>query len=181
MTRKLIVPTLIGFILFLTIPILYLANYSQTITTEDQKVVYELPYPGILPDHPLYFFKAIRDKILDFSTRDKLKKVDLYILFSDKRARMAQLLSDKGKMDQAITTMSKSEKYFLKIPKLLIQSKEQGEAPKNELIDRVKASNKKHREVIQELLKTAPEGEQYRITEILMINENSQNDLENLQ
>lgn len=181
MTRKLIVPMLIGLILFFTIPIFYLANYSQTITTEEQKVVYELPYPGILPDHPLYFFKAVRDRIMDFSTRDKLKKVELYILFSDKRAKMAQLLTYKGKIDQAITTMSKGEKYFIKIPKLLRTSKEQGVSPQQELINKAKASNDKHREIIQELLKSAPEGEQYRITEILRINETSQSEIEDLQ
>lgn len=180
MTRKLITPILIAVIIFLTIPFFYLANYSQTITNETEKAVYELPYPGILPDHPLYFFKVARDRIWAFSTRDNLKKAELYILFSDKRVKMAQKLTDKGKMDLAITTMSKGEKYFLKIPKLLKASKTQGVPPSQELLDRVKASNIKHKELIQDLLKTAPEGEQNRITEILKINENAQKDLVNL-
>ena len=112
MTKKFIVPILIAAILFLTLPIFYLTNYSQTISLDEKETVYELPYPGILPDHPLYFFKVVRDKIWAFSTRDNLKKVDIYILFSDKRAKMAQALSNKGKTDLAISTMSKGEKYF---------------------------------------------------------------------
>ncbi|MFH1827165.1 MAG: DUF5667 domain-containing protein [bacterium] len=180
MTRKLIVPILIAVILFLTLPVFYLVNYSQTIINEEEKAVYELPYPGILPDHPLYFFKVVRDRIWAFSTRDNLKKANVYLLFSDKRAKMAQKLTDKGKMDLAITTMSKGEKYFLKIPKLLKASKTQGVPPKQELLNKVKASNSKHKELIQNLLKTAPEGEQNRITEILKINESAQKELENL-
>lgn len=180
MTKKFIVPILIAVILFLTFPIFYLANYSQTISLDEKETVYELPYPGILPDHPLYFFKVVRDKIWAFSTRDNLKKVDIYILFSDKRAKMAQALSNKGKTDLAISTMSKSEKYFLKIPTLLKDSKEQGVAPSQELLDQAKASNSKHKEIIQELLKKAPEGEQNRITEIMKINETSQKLLEDL-
>ena len=177
MTKKFIVPILIAAILFLTLPIFYLANYSQTISLDEKETVYELPYPGILPDHPLYFFKVVRDRIWAFSTRDNLKKVDVYILFSDKRAKA---LSNKGKIDLAISTMSKSEKYFLKIPSLLKDSKEQGVAPSQELLDEAKASNNKHKEIIQELLKKAPEGEQNRITEIMKINETSQKLLEDL-
>jgi len=181
MTRKLFIPALITLILFLTLPVFYLSNYSQTITHEQEKIVYELPYPGILPDHPLYIFKTLRDKIWAFSTRDNLKKADIYRLFSDKRAKMAQELTDKGKTDLAITTISKGEKYFLKIPKLLKDSKNQGVAPKQEFLDKLKASNMKHKETIQDLLKRAPEGEQYRITEVLKINESLQKQLENLQ
>ncbi len=180
MTRKFIVPILIAAILFLTLPIFYLANYSQTISLDKKNTVYELPYPGILPDHPLYFFKAVRDRIWVFSTRDNLKKVDVYILFSDKRAKMAQALSNKGKVDLAISTMSKSEKYFLKIPNLLKASKAQGVSPNQELLDEVRASNNIHKGIIQELLRNAPEGEQNRITEILKINETSQKLLEDL-
>ena len=50
-------------------------TYSQTITDNPQpKVLYNLPYPGLTPDNPLYFIKAVRDRIIDISTRDTLKK-----------------------------------------------------------------------------------------------------------
>lgn len=173
-------PVFIVLILFFTVPIFYLANYSQTISIEDKKTVYELPYPGILPDHPLYFFKVVRDGIWAFSTRENLKKAEIYILFSDKRAKMAQSLNKKGKIDLAISTMSKGEKYFIKIPKLLKDYKSQGGALKQETIDRVRSSNNKHEEIIQELLKSSPEGTQYRITEILKLNQSSRNQLESL-
>ena len=180
MTRKFLIPVFIVLILFFTVPIFYLTNYSQTISLEDKKTVYELPYPGILPDHPLYIFKAARDGIWAFSTRDNLKKADLYILLSDKRAKMAQSLNRKGKTDLAISTMSKGEKYFLKIPELLKDYKSQGGAIRQEMLDKAKSSNNKHKEIIQELLKNSPEGTQYRIAEILKLNQISQSQLESL-
>lgn len=81
-----------------------------------EKVVYELPYPGILPDNPLYFVKIVRDRIIEFLTRDNIKKAQLYLLFSDKRAASALVLVQNGKNSLAITTLSKGEKYFDQIP-----------------------------------------------------------------
>src|SRR3989344_4950228 len=144
MTRKFLIPVFIVLILFFTVPIFYLTNYSQTISLEDKKTA------------------------------------DLYILLSDKRAKMAQSLNRKGKTDLAISTMSKGEKYFLKIPELLKDYKSQGGAIRQEMLDKVKSSNNKHKEIIQELLKNSPEGTQYRIAEILKLNQTSQSQLESL-
>jgi len=170
MFKKLITLLLLIIFLLSTVPFFYLVNYSQTITLKDERVVYEMPYPGILPDHPLYSFKILRDRILDFTTRDKIKKAKLYLLFSDKRVKMGEALVKKSKNDLAISTTSKAEKYFLKIPELLKESKEQGNGPTQELINKVKSSNIKHKEIIQNFLKEIPEGEQHRIQEIIKIN-----------
>ncbi len=61
------------------------------------KVEYNLPYPGILPDHPLYFLKQLRDKILDFLITDPVKKAEFYILQADKRLSMGIALTDEKK------------------------------------------------------------------------------------
>src|SRR3989304_4320145 len=70
-------------------------------------VEYDLPYPGILPDHPLYFLKLIRDKILILSARNLTKKSELYLLFADKHLSMGQLLRGKGNLDLSTTTFAK--------------------------------------------------------------------------
>jgi hypothetical protein len=180
MFKKLITLLLLIFFLLSTIPFFYLINYSQTITLKEEKVVYEMPYPGILPDHPLYSLKILRDRVWDFTTRDLIKKAKLYLLFSDKRIKMGEFLAQKGKNDLAISTTSKAEKYFLKIAPLLIQSKKQGSAAPQELINKIKSSNAKHKESIQNLLKIIPEGEQHRIKEILRINETVKKQLADL-
>ncbi|MDH7476002.1 MAG: DUF5667 domain-containing protein [Microgenomates group bacterium] len=148
-----------------------LIAYSEAIVFSQSKVVYEMPYPGILPDHPLYPFKIIRDRVLEFMTRDNLKKAQLYLLYSDKRVAMAIKLIKKGKDKQAISTFSKGEKYFLKIPNLLDASKKQGVNPPSDFINKLKTSNAKHKEIIEEIMKTAPQGQLGAITEILRLNQ----------
>lgn len=159
-------------------PLVY-SDDSQVIVA-GQGVVYDLPYPGILPDNPLYSIKAFRDKLQEFFTRDNLKKADLYLHLSDKRAAMAQLLSKKGKHQLAITTLSKGEKYFLKIPQLLIDSKKQGVRPSDELVLQLKQANAKHKEVVEKIMKEVPQGNTEAVAAILQYNQDIKKQLENL-
>lgn len=175
MPRKIIPAFFLSILLTVTLLVFYLfsyspTTYSQNITLSDKKVVYELPYPGILPDHPLYPLKIVRDRILEFVNRDNLKKAQLYLLFSDKRVGMAQSLAKEGKDSLAITTLSKAEKYFEKIPPLLRVAKSQGAPALPEFVARVKLSNDKHREIIEDLYKSFPSGEQFQFAEILKLN-----------
>jgi len=181
MIRKLSV----GFfsLLFLTLILsgFYLVSFCQTaIVYGQEKVFYNLPYPGILPDHPLYTVKAVRDKLMDILTRDHIKKASLYLLFSDKRVNMAIMLSKKGKNKLAVTTFAKGEKYFLKIPELLITSKKQGVAASSELVETLRLSNAKHREIANELLKTAPANQIKTMEEIIQINQEIKEKLKKL-
>lgn len=171
MLKKIAVPVVLFLFLIIVPPFFYLFDYSQSISITDKKVVYELPYPGLLPDHPLYFFKVSRDRILEFATRDYLKKAELYLLFSDKRVRMAESLTKKGKHELAATTFAKAEKYFLKIIDLLRQSKSQGVGASQEFVERLSQSNAKHKEVLQQLLKEFPQGQEGLLNEALRINE----------
>lgn len=88
---------------------------ATEVAEEDYFVAYPSPptYPGILPDHPLYFLKMIRDRILLFLTTDPLKKAELLLQFADKRVRAAEaLIMEKNKVDLGITTLTKAEKYL---------------------------------------------------------------------
>lgn len=153
---------------------------QNIIQNTDKKTTYELPHPGILPDHPLYFIKASRDRLLEFSTRDPVNKVELYLLLSDKRTRMAQTLAQKGKIKLAETTLSKSEKYFLRIPPLVIDAKEQGNKLSNEFIDKLRMSNLKHYQVIESLIKQAPQGEIEQLQKVLKLNQKVKEELNKL-
>ncbi len=171
MLKKLILSiSLVAFFLF-TFPYFYFHTYSQQIQPTTKNVVYDLPYPGLLPDNPLYFLKATRDKILDFVTRDNLKKAQLYLTFSDKRVAMSPLLFKKGKDNLAVSTISKAEKYALKISPLLKQAKEQGGAVSPDFISKLKLSNEKHKEVIEDLYKNFPQGEQQSLQDVLELNQ----------
>ncbi|GIW64431.1 MAG: hypothetical protein KatS3mg092_0364 [Patescibacteria group bacterium] len=173
-------------IIFLSLIVLPAMTYfvmessGTQINTSQQKVIYDLPYPGILPDHPLYFLKIIRDRINEFIIRDLLKKAQLYLNFSDKRAAMALLLAKKGKNQAAITTFSKGEKYFEKIIDLIKEAKKQGNQPPSSFIELVKLSNAKHNELIIEIMKLSPQGLQQDINQLLDLNLKIKKELETL-
>ncbi len=182
MVKKLSVPFVLGIFMLFIIPVFYLVDYSQEINlTKQDKIEYTLPHPGILPDHPLYVFKAARDKLMEFFTRDSIKKAELYLLFSDKRVKMAEELATKGKNNLAISTFSKAEKYSLKIPEILRESKQQGVAPTAALIEKLKLSNEKHREIYSHLLETLPEGEQEGLSLIGELNLQVSNEISTLK
>lgn len=173
---------LIILFLVLLLPVTYfvMETSGATIDTPQNKVIYIMPYPGILPDNPLYFIKIIRDRINEFMTRDQVKKAQIYLLYSDKRAAMAMALAKKGKNKLAIDTFSKGEKYFLKIPQLLKSAKEQGSAAPSSFVETAKLANAKHKELIDELIKTFPQGLNDSLTSLSLLNDQVRLGLETL-
>lgn len=125
---------------------------------EQEKTDYFLPYPGILPDHPLYSLKILRDRILDFLIRDPLKRTEFNLLMSDKRLNMGIYLTDKGKAELAEQTVSKGEKYFIKSLNELEKAKEQGREVREDLLKKLESSLTKHEEVITTLQERSPEN-----------------------
>lgn len=180
MIRKISFFLLFSFlVLIIPLSVYFLESASQ-VKAGQEKVVYDLPYPGLLPDHPLYFLKAIRDRLTDWLTRDYVKKAQLYLLYSDKRANSSLLLAKKGKNNLAITTLSKAEKYFLKIPSLIKEAKKQGQDAPVGFIEKLKLANDKHREIADNFLKTMPQGLSASVMEIIKINEEIKTQLEKL-
>lgn len=78
------------------------------------RVEYVLPYPGILPDNPLYVLKTFRDKILEIVIGDPIKKAEFYLLQSDKHLNAAVLLLVKDKSDLAAMELVKSDEQLQK-------------------------------------------------------------------
>lgn len=164
---------------FLIPPAFYFLNSQPEVISQDQ-IEYNLPYPGILPDHPLFFLKKIRDKILEWTTRDSLKKAQLYLLYSDKRLAMALALVKNGKEKHALTAYTQGEQYFLKIPPLLEASKKQGVSAPSEFIEKLKLSNAKHKEIGRMFLKDFPQGQSEAIRNALILNEQIRKKIEKL-
>lgn len=177
MVKKKILTFLIALFIIFILPISFQVN---AIVISEQKVIYNLPYPGLLPDNPLYIIKIIRDRITEVTTRDYLKKTELYLLLSDKRLAMGMSLVNVGKFKLAISTFEKSEKYFLKIPALIITSKKQGAGATDDLINRLKMSNVKHSEVEQDMFKKIPQSQTDVLNQILKINQEVKSQLDKL-
>jgi hypothetical protein len=123
--------------------------FSQEISTSPAalNVQYYLPYTGILPDNPLYFLKALRDNALNILITDPLQKADYDLLMADKRLGAASALLDKGKVDLAITTLSKSGNYFYLAIQQTANAKKQGENT-GEILSKLLTASLKHQQVI---------------------------------
>lgn len=165
---------------FFLLPNLALITQSQSLDIEEPSVIYTLPYPGILTDHPLYFIKELRDNVLIFTTRDNIKKAQLYLHLSDKKMSIALQLAQKGKEDLSKKELMKSEDYFFKIIPLLKEAKEQGNKSPDDFVLKLEQSNAKHKEIITDVMKELNEAEIETFKTILDKNNRAQREIEQL-
>ena len=70
---------------------------EEATETAKTSIDYALPYPGILPGHPLYSVKMLRDRVMGWFITDPLKKAEFYLLLADKRINAGQFLVNYGK------------------------------------------------------------------------------------
>ena len=110
-------------------------------------VDYALAYPGILPDNPLYFIKALRDRLVGFLINDFGKKAEFNLLTADKRINAAWTLAVRRRDELAISTLSKSNNY---LALAIDDAKAAKSAGKNvdTVLSNLKDSIKKHEEVL---------------------------------
>ena len=124
-------------------------------STASAIIEYDLAFPGILPDNPLYKLKVLRDKISSYLISDPQKKIEFYLLQSDKGILASAILIDKGKIKLAQDTLLKAENNLT-----LITYELKGrfyEKPKPELFQKLKLASLKHQEVISSFIKRVPQ------------------------
>jgi len=128
-------------------------------------VDYELPYPGLLPDNPLYMLKAIRDNLQKFFISDPLRKAEFDLLQANKRLRAGELLILRNKFDLGFTTLSKAGNYFEDgLAKVQVAQKQGHDV--NSLLSEMFTAAKKQQEVIINLQKNR-KGEELRNLRLL--------------
>ena len=146
-----------AFLLFLTY-FFQITVFAQNNTSESSasaKVEYVLPYPGALPDSPVYFLKALRDRLVSYLINDPLKKAEFNLLTSDKKANAALYLADQKKYELSVTSFSKSTNYFVEgVAKL----KEAFDLEKDgqSVLGHMQLSVVKHQEVLKSISERAP-------------------------
>ena len=110
---------------------------------------YALPYPGILPDSPVYFLKVWRDDAVLWLTRDSTEKSFFLLLMADKRLAAARMLTGKGEKGLGATTAVLAENYF---SRAVTQVENQQSGKRSEgLLAKLAVAGAKHTEVIGEL------------------------------
>ena len=129
---KKIIILIVSFIFFFSV----VASLAQETPKEDttstpssvKTIDYALPYPGLLPDNPLYVLKAVRDRIIEVLISDPIKKANFELLQADKRLNEGVSLFNKGEKKYALaeTTISKGENYFEKGIAQIERAKKQG-------------------------------------------------------
>ena len=121
-------------------------------------VNYYLPYPGILPDHPLYWVKMSRDRLQLLLIADKELKAEKMLLFADKRLGAGWALVEGQKADLGVTTLTKAEKY-------LEQASQLAEAAS--LKDKLNKARLKHQEILNLLAEKTGGRNQEIIKELI--------------
>lgn len=119
-------------------------------------VDYTLPYPGLLPDNPLYSLKVFRDRIISFFISDPLKRSAFDLLQADKRLEGAYYLQKKGNQYDGLvgSTVSKGENYFNDAVQQVKLAKSMGEDVSSQL-GRLRTAALKHRQIIGQMMQGA--------------------------
>lgn len=130
---------------------------DEKVTAVPMRVEYDLAFPGMLPDSPLYKLKVLRDKIIAASIFNPSKKIDFYVLQTDKGILAAAMLIDKNKIDLAQETALKAENNFTLIStQLYILPKK----PNKDFFKRLETAGLKHQEVLRSIIARVPQDKQ---------------------
>lgn len=137
---------------------------------------YTLAYPGILPDHPLYKLKVLRDRISVSLMSDPQKKIDFYLLQADKGLLATAMLVDKNtKIELIEDTALKAEHNMTMVSNTI---RTLSNKPDNKLFDELKAASFKHQEIIKSIIAKLPKNKQKTFDNVL---EFSKRNLESIE
>lgn len=149
--------------IFFSIVILFLCNFRVSYAQEAaQEIIqasrsasidYKLAWPGILPDHPLYKLKVLRDKITEKLIANKIKKIEYDLLMADKTIYASKLLFEKGSIPLAKETALKGEHYYTILVSDYKWAFWYREKIPQDLDDRIKIAALKHQEVFASMSK----------------------------
>lgn len=128
---------------------------QQATPTATPVIKYDLAYPGILPDSPIYKLKVLRDKIEEALINDPKAKVEFYLLQTDKGILATAILVDKNEIDLAQTTALKTEDNYTK---LTLQLGKINNKTNMDLYQKLKIAAMKHQEILATLVKRAPQS-----------------------
>lgn len=137
------------------------ATNSSEVTIE-----YNMPYPGMLPDHPLYFLKNMRDRILNFLIKDPVKRIEFLTLMADKRYAMGTGLTEKEKYDKAVTIVEEAEDYYGQIAGEIQNALDAEKDINAERFETLEASAKKHEQILEDIINNSPEEYKERYEKI---------------
>ncbi len=138
---------------------------------------YQLAFPGLLPDNPLYKLKLLRDKITAFFIKDPQKKVAFYLLQTDKGIAMVPMLVDKKELELAKTTALKAENYYTMI---MFVYKGNGTKPDSKTYQKLLQAADMHQQVLVGLLPKLKDNDKKVIEQVINFSKTNVNELKKI-
>lgn len=155
------------FVLLLLSAALFYRSIPAYAVEIETKTEYVLPYPGMLADNPLYFLKKFRDTILEKLIADPIRKIEFYVLQSDKELSAAMLLDAKGNQALVTASCTQSAVYMEQAIKKATDMKSQGIAIPGYIIEKLGSSLTKHEEVVSGFIDKLTDGQKAELTAAL--------------
>lgn len=151
MQRKLFVCSVLLFIFALPVDSVFAQDYL--VDQEPTPVLYEMPYPGLLPTNSFYFLKVTRDNLFGFFLSDPVKKAEYFVLQSDKRVETAYILATNQPQEPSliIESLEEAVNYFSEALRYASNAKRQG-MDVHEIHLRMRLANLKHQERTNEII-----------------------------
>lgn len=141
---------------------------------------YQFPWPGMLPDHPLYKLKVLRNKIIANIIYSPVKKVEFDLLMADKTLYAGKLLLEKGQGELAKETALKGENYFSILVADYARAKQRNEVIPWQLRVRIVRAYEAHQQLIDYLGQKAPEADKKTYRDIDFFSDENYRVLQNL-
>jgi hypothetical protein len=132
-------------------------------------VEYNLPYPGLLPDSPLYVLKIARDNLFLGLIRDQRQNAFYKLFLADKRLAAGEQLVKAGKKDLGMITVLKSQEYYHQAVDAATKIKN------SDLTAKLIVAGAKHEEVISRLEPKAPGNDTSELKTALLDTQKDEN------
>jgi hypothetical protein len=174
--KKLIILVTLLFLIITSPKIIF--GQEQRSSRESAVTKYNLAYPGILSDNPIYKLKVLRDKIIEFLISDPNKKVEFYLLQADKGISATAVLVDKNKIQLAEETALKAENNMTLITYELKKLKQE---PNSELVGKLKIASLKHQEVLDSLISHLSKDKQSTLIKVLNFSKTNLQTIKNFE
>ncbi len=116
----------------------------------------ELPEPGMLPGHPLYFLETWGESVVTFFTFGEDSKAERLLFLSEKRLSEANELMARGEDELAERAISRYENQFGQALEKAKEAREKG-LDVDEVFLRVSEATLKHQDVLMDVYDRVPE------------------------
>ncbi len=137
---------------------------------------YILAYPGILPDNPLYKLKVLRDKLIPIFISNPQKKIEFYLLQTNKGIAATAALVTKGNVKLAKETALKAEHNYTLLTYEVKKNKWKIDSNYYATLEEAAL---KHQEVLNGIIEKVPSADQETFKTVLYFSQRNLAEIRN--